>query len=103
MKGEVIIDMKGEISSTLPHSNDQTNELGVLISNILQDINSYMRANGGQCGELHKTTLRLGNSHEVRIVVGSDRIKAVVREIGEGGVAATGATGGVNGGDKDNE
>ena len=88
MKGEVIIDMKGEISSTLPHSNEQTNELGVLISNILQDISSYMRLNQGQTGELRKTTLRLGDSHEVRIVVGTERIKAVVREIGEAGQAA---------------
>lgn len=99
MKGEVIIDMRGEISSTLPHSNEQTNQLGVLISNILQDINSYMRSNGGQCGELRKTTLRLGNSHEVRIVVGSDRIKAVVREIGEGAPSGNTAAGG----EKDNE
>lgn len=105
----MIIDMKGEISSTLPHSNEQTNELGVLISNILQDINSYMRANQGQCGQLHKTTLRLGASHEVRIVVGSDRIKAVVREIGGGAVATGGvaegntAEVGAAGGDQGNE
>lgn len=92
MKGEVIIDMKGEISSTLPHSNEQTNELGILISNILQDINSYMRLNSGSTttGDLRKTTLRLGNSHEVRIVVGSDRIKAVVREV-EGYAGSTAA------------
>ena len=70
MKGQVIIDSKGEISSTLPLGNDQTNELGIVISNILQDINTYMRL-GGQT-ELRKTTLRLGNSHEVRIVVGAD-------------------------------
>ena len=81
MKGEVIIDMKGEISSTLPHSNEQTNELGVLISNILQDLGAYMRLNHGQTGDLRKTTLRLGDSHEIRIVMGADRIKAVVLEI----------------------
>ncbi len=42
-----------------------------------------MRLNSGSLGELKKTTLRLGNDHEVRIVVGADQIKAVVREIGE--------------------
>ena len=91
MKGEVIIDMKGEISSTLPHSNEQTNALGVIISNILQDLSTYMRLNQGQTGELRKTTLRLGDSHEVRIVVGAERIKAVVREIGEAAGVADGA------------
>ena len=85
MKGEVIIDSKGEISSTLAHSNEQTKELGVIISNILQDINTYMTKVNSQEKhlQLRKTTLRLGNSHEVRIVVGADQIKAVVREIGE--------------------
>ncbi len=90
MKGEVIIDMKGEISSTLPHSNEQTNELGVLISNILQDLGAYMRLNHGQTGDLKKTTLRLGDSHELRIVMGADRIKAVVLEIGDGSGATAG-------------
>ena len=37
--------------------------------------------NGGQPGDLKKTTLRLGNNHEVRIVVGQENIKAVVREV----------------------
>ena len=84
MKGEVIIHSNGEISSTLAMGNEQTNELGIAISNILQDINSYMRMNAGKMGELRKTTLRLGNEHEVRIVVGSDQIKAVVRELSGG-------------------
>ena len=79
----MIIDSKGEISSTLPLGNEQTNELGVVISNILQDINTYMRMNGGQPGELRKSTLRLGDKHEVSIVVGAEHIKAVVRELGE--------------------
>jgi hypothetical protein len=42
-----------------------------------------MRLNSGSLGDLKKATLRLGNDHEVRIVVGVDQIKAVVREIGE--------------------
>jgi hypothetical protein len=88
MKGVVIIDMIGEISSTLPHSTEQTKELGVLISNILQDIAGYMRLIQGQSGDLKKITLRLGDSHEVRVVMGADRIKAVVREIADSGMAA---------------
>jgi hypothetical protein len=86
MKGEVEINQtNGEISSTLALSNEQTNELGQVITNILQDVNSYMRMNGGQMGDLRKTTLLLGNlGHEVRIVVGQDTIKAIVRPAGAG-------------------
>jgi len=43
-----------------------------------------MRLNGGaaQIGDLKKTTLLLSNiGHEVRIVVGPDSIKAIVRPI----------------------
>ena len=87
MKGEVSISIPGnEVSSTLPLMADQqTNEVAQCITNILQDINQYMKLNGGaaQLGELRKTTLVLGNiGHEVRIVVGTDNIKAVVRPIG---------------------
>ena len=89
MKGQVIIDARGEISSTLPLGNDQTNELGLVISNILQDINSYMRTTGNAPGELRKTTLLLGNNHEVRIVVGADQIKAVVRELNNNSASST--------------
>lgn len=79
MKGEVIINSKGEVSSTLTHSTEQTQELAVLLSNILQDVNSYMaQVNKLQ---LRKTTLQLGNHHQVSIVVGSDQIKAVVKEL----------------------
>jgi len=53
--------------------------MGTLITNILQDVNTYMRMNSIQ--ELKKTTLRLGNKHEVQIVVGAESIKAVVAEI----------------------
>ena len=81
MKGNIIIDSKGEITSTLPTNNDDTNEIGLIISNILQDINTYMRMNQNAMGELKKTTLRLGGHHEVNIVVGNDQIKAVVREL----------------------
>jgi hypothetical protein len=79
-----VIDAKGEISSTLPLNNEQTNELGVVISNILQDINTYMRMNNNVMGDLRKTTLRLGNTHEISIVVGNEQIKAIVKEIVSG-------------------
>ena len=76
------------MSSTLPLINEaQSEEVADCIKNILQDINQYMRLNGGPAslGELRKTTLVLGNiGHEVRIVVGADNIKAVVRPIGSG-------------------
>lgn len=72
MKGNIIIDSKGEITTTLPTSNDDTNDIGLIISNILQDINTYMRMNHNTMGELKKTTLRLGSHHEVNIVVGND-------------------------------
>ena len=54
--------------------------MGVLISNILQDINSYMKMNQNAMGEFKKTTLRIG-THEISIVVGAEVIKASVKEI----------------------
>ena len=85
MKGEFIIDSKGEITSSLPLGHDETNEVGVLISNILQDINMFMRMNQQAMGDLKRTTLRLGQNHEVSIIVGADQIKAIVREISASG------------------
>ena len=76
-----MIDSKGEISSTLPLNNTETNELGMLICNMLQDINSYMR--GNNVTDLRKTTVRLGSGHEISIVMGGDGIKAVVKEVGD--------------------
>ncbi len=85
MKGEIEINStNGEISSSLSLSNEHTNELGQAITNILQDVNTYMRMNGGagEVGELKKTSLLLSNiGHEVRIVVGPESIKAIVRPI----------------------
>eukprot|EP00347_Sterkiella_histriomuscorum_P019596 403341026 len=86
MKGQVIIDLKGEITSSLPIDNEQTNEIVQLINNILQDVNQYMKQNNNQMGELRKTTLLVGgsngqNAHEVCIVIGSDKIQAVVKEV----------------------
>ena len=82
MKGEVLIHTQtGEITTTLATPLEKTNEIGVAITNILQDIQMYIRQTGG-AAELKKTVLRLGNEHEVRIVVGAEHIKAVVREIG---------------------
>ena len=81
MKGEVVIDSKGEITSSLPLDDNNINEVGSLISNILQDINSYMRLNDNAMGDLKKTTLLLGDNHEITIIVGADNIKASVKEI----------------------
>jgi len=87
MKGEVSISLNGDqVSSTLPlMAEEQSDEVAQCIKNILHDINQYIRLNGGveKLGELRKTTLYLGNiNHEMRIVIGSDNIKAVVRPIG---------------------
>ena len=48
---------------------------------MLQDIQMYMKQAG--ISTLNKTVVRLGDSHEVRIVVGQEQIRAQVREIGE--------------------
>ena len=85
MKGEVLISTQsGVITSTLPTNLERNNEIGNAISNILQDIQMYMRQTGGAVGDLKKTVLRLGDEHEVHIVVGAENIKAVVKEIGAG-------------------
>ncbi|CDW84524.1 UNKNOWN [Stylonychia lemnae] len=83
--GEVIIDSRGELTSTLPLENEDLTQVSQIISNILQDINTYMKLNNNSTGDLKKTTLRIGNSHEISIAVGSDAIKAVVREVNSGG------------------
>ena len=89
MKGEVLIHTEtGEITTTLPTPIERNNEIGVAITNILQDIQMYMKQTGGAVGDLKKTVLRLGDEHEVRIVVGAEHIKAVVKEVGaKGGIA----------------
>ena len=44
MKGEVLIHTEtGEITTTLPTPIERNNEIGVAITNILQDIQMYMR------------------------------------------------------------
>ena len=79
MKGEIVISNKGEINSSLPLDSGLTEELGTLVSNILQDINTYMRMN--VITDLKKTTLRLGGKHEMQVVVGAETIKAIISEI----------------------
>ena len=80
MKGEVIIDAKGEITSSLALENQELKELGDIITGMLQDINSYIRSTNGEAGDLKKTTLRVGN-HEINIVVSTEVVKASVKEI----------------------
>lgn len=41
----------------------------------------YMRMNQNVMGDLKKTTIRLGNNHEMNIIVGAENIKAIVKEI----------------------
>jgi hypothetical protein len=44
MKGEVLIHTEtGEITTTLPTPIERNNEIGVAITNILQDIQMYMK------------------------------------------------------------
>lgn len=44
-----------------------------------------MKLNDNAMGDLKKTTFRIGQSHEISIVVGNDQIKAVVKEINSTG------------------
>ena len=55
--------------------------MGVLINNILQDINMYIKMNDKSCGDLKKSTLRLGANHEVTIIVTGELIKCVFKEL----------------------
>ena len=80
MKGEVIIDSKGQITSSLSLDDQELKEVGDIINSLLQDINSYMRMNNNEPGDLRKTTLRVGK-HEINIVVGAEVIKASVKEV----------------------
>lgn len=43
----------------------------------------YIKQTGGAVGDLKRTVLRLGDEHELRIVVGAEHIKAVVKELGK--------------------
>lgn len=65
----------------MPLDDPAISEVGILITNILQDISSYMKMNDNAVGELKKTTLLLGDDHEVHIVVTADQIKASIKEI----------------------
>ena len=46
----------------------------------MQDINSYMRMNNNEPGDLRKTTVTVGK-HEINILVGAEVIKASVKEV----------------------
>ena len=92
MRGLVEIDRKsGQVESKLSQVEDgatiselseqQLQEIGQCLTNILQDVNSYMRSNNNEMGDLEKATLKLDEHHYVNIVVSHDTIKASVGEI----------------------
>ena len=60
MKGEIIIDGKGDVTSSLLLGKNETDKIGELITDILQDISVYMRMNENAMGDLKRTTIRLG-------------------------------------------
>ena len=58
-------------------------QIGTNLTNILQDINLYMRMNGGedQLGAMQKITLKLDEHHFVNIISNKTTIKANVEMI----------------------
>lgn len=86
MRGEVEIDKHtGKVESKLSQveegatlselSGEQLEEIGQRLTNILQDVNTYMRETEST-GALEKTTLKLDQHHFVNIIVSNDKIKA---------------------------
>ena len=57
--------------------------MSIVITNILQEINGYMKANNNQMGELDHTSLKLGTSHHVNIALNEDKIRAIVTDMSE--------------------
>ena len=71
----------GATLSEMPQ--DQLEQIGTNLTNILQDVNLYMRMNGGedQLGPLQKITLKLDEHHFVNIISTNTTIKAHVEMI----------------------
>jgi len=57
-------------------SEEQLQEIGMYLTHLLQDVNSYMWQVENQTGALEKMTLKLDTHHFVNIVVSDDKIKA---------------------------
>ena len=62
---------------------EQLELIGTNLTSILQDVNLYMKLNGGeaQLGRLQKITLKLDEHHFVNIIVNDTHIKAHVEMI----------------------
>jgi hypothetical protein len=93
MKGIVEIDIatgavssklssQGEGASVEELTNEQLAQIGTNLTNILQEINSFARENGGdsQLGQFQRMTLKLDEHHFVSIGMGDGKIQAVVEE-----------------------
>ena len=93
MKGLVEVDMEtGDVTSKLNQidgvtvsemTEEQLNQIGTNLTNILQDVNQYMSMNGGeaQLGRMQKITLKLDSHHYMNIIINEKTIKAQVDTI----------------------
>ena len=93
MKGLVEVDIEtGEVTSKLSQlegttisemPDDQLNQIGNNLTNILQDVNLYMSMNGGEAklGRMQKITLKLDDHHYMNIIINDKQIKAQVETI----------------------
>lgn len=91
MKGLVEIDIAtgavqsklsshGEGASVQELSNEQLAQIGTNLNNILQEINAYMRENGGEMGQFQKMTLKLDEHHFVSFGIADGKIHAAVEQ-----------------------
>ena len=81
MKGLVEVDIEtGEVTSKLSQlegttisemPDEQLNQIGNNLTNILQDVNLYMSMNGGEAklGRMQKITLKLDDHHYMNIII----------------------------------
>ena len=93
MKGLVEVDIEtGEVTSKLSQlegttisemPDEQLNQIGNNLTNILQDVNLYMSMNGGEAklGRMQKITLKLDDHHYMNIIINDKQIKAQVETI----------------------
>ena len=93
MKGLVEVDIAtGAVTSKLSSqaedatyqelSNDQLKQIGTNLTNMLQDVNLFMKQHGGEgaIGAFQKMTLKLDEHHFVNIVLNEGKIQALVEE-----------------------
>lgn len=91
MRGVVEIDRaSGNIESKLSQvedgaslseaSNEQVQEIGDSLTNILQDVNAYMRLSP-EAGNFERMSLKLDSRHFVHIVASDSKIRAQLIEV----------------------